>query len=277
MCIIHKGFRGFRALSPASILGGKLTGLKPAIPYEIIHETLRVILLDANMKRLFLIGLVITFFSCQNETRNELDKEIEVINDIFLQLPQYIQFYNFNFQIPPPPPIYNEKGEFIGIDTVIQHENLRKINKEFKTRNIDTSEIVLALSDTLVINNYFENSDSYISDTILENYHSIIKSKIENEKVPLKIELKEIVETGKYKLKYYSEFPPGRQIFREKYNFIFGGVITLSRVYFNHNYDRAIIFCDYWCEFDCWTSRALFLEKVDGKWKIVYSKLLGIA
>jgi hypothetical protein len=37
MCIIHKGFRGFRAFSPASILGGKLIGLKPAIPYEIIH------------------------------------------------------------------------------------------------------------------------------------------------------------------------------------------------------------------------------------------------
>jgi hypothetical protein len=43
MCIIHKGFRGFRALSPASILGGKLIGLNPAIPYEIIHSTLAVI------------------------------------------------------------------------------------------------------------------------------------------------------------------------------------------------------------------------------------------
>jgi len=40
MCIIHKGFKGFRALSPASILGGKLIGLKAAIPYEIIHSTL---------------------------------------------------------------------------------------------------------------------------------------------------------------------------------------------------------------------------------------------
>ncbi len=37
MCIIHKGFRGFRAASPASILGGNLIGLKPAFPYEIIH------------------------------------------------------------------------------------------------------------------------------------------------------------------------------------------------------------------------------------------------
>ena len=40
MCILHKGFRGFRTLSPASILGGNLTGLKPAIPYDTIHSTL---------------------------------------------------------------------------------------------------------------------------------------------------------------------------------------------------------------------------------------------
>lgn len=44
MCIIHKGFRGFRAVSPASILGGNLIGLKPAIPYEIIHSTLCAII-----------------------------------------------------------------------------------------------------------------------------------------------------------------------------------------------------------------------------------------
>ena len=42
MCIIHKGFRGVRAFSAASILGGILIGLKPAIPYEIIHVTLGV-------------------------------------------------------------------------------------------------------------------------------------------------------------------------------------------------------------------------------------------
>lgn len=33
MCIVNKGFRGFRAVSPASILGGSLIGLMPAIPY----------------------------------------------------------------------------------------------------------------------------------------------------------------------------------------------------------------------------------------------------
>jgi hypothetical protein len=43
MCIIHKGFRGFRAMSPASILGGSLLSIKSAIPYEIIHKPLAVI------------------------------------------------------------------------------------------------------------------------------------------------------------------------------------------------------------------------------------------
>ena len=230
------------------------------------------------MKRILFIGLLVTIFSCQSETRNELDKEIEVVNDIFLQLHEYIHFYNMSLPIPPPPPpIYNENGEFIGIDTVAQLKILSKIDEEFKARNIDTSIIVLALSDTLVNNDHFEFSESYISDTIFENYHSIAKSIIECDKKPVKLELNEIVETGKYKLKYYSEFPTGRQIFLEKYNFNFSGVITLSRVYFNKNYDKAIIFCDYWCEFDCWTGNALFLEKIDGKWKIVNSKLLWIA
>ena len=40
ICIVHKGFRGFRTLSPASILGGNLIGLKSAIPYDTIHSTM---------------------------------------------------------------------------------------------------------------------------------------------------------------------------------------------------------------------------------------------
>jgi hypothetical protein len=43
MCIVHKGFRGFRAVLPASIFGGNLMGWKPAIPYDTIHSTLGAI------------------------------------------------------------------------------------------------------------------------------------------------------------------------------------------------------------------------------------------
>ena len=42
MCRIHKGLRGVRAFSPASIFCDNLIGLKSAIPYEIIHSTLAI-------------------------------------------------------------------------------------------------------------------------------------------------------------------------------------------------------------------------------------------
>jgi hypothetical protein len=44
MCIVHKGFRGFRAVSPASILGGKLIALNFLIPYDTIHSPLYAML-----------------------------------------------------------------------------------------------------------------------------------------------------------------------------------------------------------------------------------------
>jgi hypothetical protein len=40
MCIVHKGFSGFRAVSPSLILGGNLIGLRLAIPYDTIHSAL---------------------------------------------------------------------------------------------------------------------------------------------------------------------------------------------------------------------------------------------
>jgi len=66
MCIVHKGFRGFQAVSPASILGGNLLGLKPEIPYDTIHSTLCVIRhissseIDLNANYLFLQCLLNT-------------------------------------------------------------------------------------------------------------------------------------------------------------------------------------------------------------------------
>ncbi len=38
MCIIHKGFRDFRALSHVLNLACNLIGLKSEIPYEIIYQ-----------------------------------------------------------------------------------------------------------------------------------------------------------------------------------------------------------------------------------------------
>lgn len=37
MCMVHKSFRGLRAVSPVSVLGGNLIGTKLKIPYAPYH------------------------------------------------------------------------------------------------------------------------------------------------------------------------------------------------------------------------------------------------
>ena len=51
MCIVHKGFRGFRGASPASNLGGNLIGKKPAFPYDTIHSPLCFMLKERQIVR----------------------------------------------------------------------------------------------------------------------------------------------------------------------------------------------------------------------------------
>lgn len=51
MCIIHKGFRGLRAISSVSIFGGNLIILKSTIPYEIIHSPLAHIKNNVRRKK----------------------------------------------------------------------------------------------------------------------------------------------------------------------------------------------------------------------------------
>tara|TARA_B100000508_G_scaffold55003_1_gene42582 strand:+ start:2449 stop:3345 length:897 start_codon:yes stop_codon:yes gene_type:complete len=69
MCIVHKGFRGFRAVSASSILGGNLIGLKSAIPYSTIHSPL-----PCMMKAItFIIPLIFTFISCNQSVQNKVN------------------------------------------------------------------------------------------------------------------------------------------------------------------------------------------------------------
>ena len=60
MCIIHKGFRGKRAVLPASILVRNLISLNPTILYEIIHANVAHNINNA-MKHLYLILVIIHF------------------------------------------------------------------------------------------------------------------------------------------------------------------------------------------------------------------------
>ena len=121
------------------------------------------------MKNIILIFLLLLIIGCQNNSSNRIDFEDEVLNDVFLQIPDFIHFNAYYTPYPPPPkPIANEKGEFEYEDTVEWNKANLKYEQEIKELNIDTTKVVLAVYDTL-INNIWEirNYDSFLKDSSL--------------------------------------------------------------------------------------------------------------
>jgi len=80
MCIIHKGFRGNRELSPASIFAGNMTGLKSEIPYEIIHSTL------CTSKTNSAIDETFEYFNISSIRHIFITKNNDTTRDIFKQV-----------------------------------------------------------------------------------------------------------------------------------------------------------------------------------------------
>ena len=225
------------------------------------------------MRKLVILGLFITTISYQNKFESEINREIQVINDIFLQIPEKITFYNYNTPIPPPPPLISSE-----YDTPLYEKLMNEYELELKKIDYDTSIVILVFYDTLISGNTkIDHLEHYLNDTTYGDYSSILNSLIRNEKEPFIVDLNSITQTGKYRLKYYSEFPQGKQFFREEYNFNFGGFLLLSRIYFNETYDMALLYCEYACGIDCSTGNIILLEKVDTKWTIQEVRMIWIS
>lgn len=220
-----------------------------------------------------ILGLFTAVISCQNKFEPEIDKEIQVINDIFLQIPEEITFYNYNTPIPPPPPPTSS-----GYDTALYEKLMNEYELKLQKIDYDTSIVILAFYDTLISGNRkIDYLEHHLNDTTYGEYSPVFNSLIRNEKEPSVVDLNSITRTGKYELKYFSEFPQGKQFFREEYNFNFGGFLLLSRIYFNENYDKAVLYCQYACGMDCSTGNIILLEKVDTKWKIKEVRMIWIS
>ncbi len=82
MCIVHKGFRGLRAVSSALNLGGNLIGLKPAIPCDTIHLPLPASLKETvqNNNTMKLKNVKIEKYkSFENNQEFEIENDITIL------------------------------------------------------------------------------------------------------------------------------------------------------------------------------------------------------
>lgn len=125
MCIVHKGFRGKRALSSASILGGNLIGLKPAIPYDTIHSTFGAIRKKNKLVKKITILLfgIILLVSCETTKSVVIKSGVQVSNQNSL-------FFENNRK---GELIFNKNNGMNGPVTMISALEYDNLNRETKS------------------------------------------------------------------------------------------------------------------------------------------------
>ena len=140
MCIVHKGFRGFRALSPALILGGKLIGLKPAIPYDTIHSPLCLIFRKTEkMKKIIFLAILI-FVAVKSFSQEEVFFTKEELKSDLDRLKVLIE------RIHPEPYFKYERNKFYSDIDSIKNKLDKNISKH--AFYLIITEIISKFSDT---------------------------------------------------------------------------------------------------------------------------------
>ena len=92
------------------------------------------------------------------------------------------------------------------------------------------------------------------------------------------LNLSEIENRKRFILKHSSEFPEGFKIWeRENYNFLFSGILRMSRIYFNKEKLVGVFYCSYACGRLCGEEAIICIRKINDKWIIEKNILLGVS
>jgi len=156
----------------------------------------------------------------------------------------------------------------MGYDTAEYKKKLDGI----KTRdgNIGDSIWVIAVFDTLISclneNLNIESVREQLSGRgYIEAFNAMKNPSITSQ--PL--DLSKIGKREEFTLKYYSEFPEGFQIWeRENYDFLFSGILEVSRIYFDRKRQFGLLYSSYVCGRLCGEGAIICIHKIDDKWVI---------
>ena len=223
-----------------------------------------------KLLNLVLLILIILFCSCEKKLTN-LEFEKNVMTEIF---PSLIDSTCIDIRIfLEPPPIvgkiiYDNEGNYVRVDstkgTNEQKQKLLDWKNHIKNIEKDTSKIIIAF-DPLIKDNsrdlkedfktHFKNSKIFLS-----------KEKKETEYI---FDFKNIKLNNKFRLKDIALFPKNNKaIWKAKYNFIFGGVVSFSRIQFDKNRQFGILDGGFVCGRHCGQGFRIYIKKVNNKWII---------
>lgn len=214
--------------------------------------------------------LLIGVLSCRT---NRVDSyEMKVFNEIFDNLVEEMGALD-RFEIPPPPIPFFDNNNPMAYDTV-RYTEIERENMKMK----DTT-FVIAVFDTLFTCDNLNLDVEYIGKQLVEPDYIEALNSMNNRLIQsYPLNLSEIENRKRFILKHSSEFPEGFKIWeRENYNFLFSGILRMSRIYFNKEKLVGVFYCSYACGRLCGEEAIICIRKINDKWIIEKNILLGVS
>ncbi len=221
---------------------------------------------------IFFLILLISISSCEKKAV-EFEFEKAVMTEIFPSLVDSI-CVDSRKMLPPPMlgvDVTDKEGHVFRDSTKATKNQLieyRKWKKERERIEKDTSKVVIAFDPFLkkgdfyfLNNNNLEKKYPFL-DTCIEDDDTIKAYRFDYEKLKLH---------NNFKLKNLSEFPEEKyrnEIYDLKYDFVFSGVLYLSRIQFDKQRQLGILEAGFSFCGRCGRSFIVYIKKVDGKWVI---------
>lgn len=139
--------------------------------------------------------------------------------------------------------------------------------------------LVIAVFDTLFtcynLDLNIENIEKQLPEL---SYIDALNALKDSSIVSQPLNLSELESKKNIKLKYYSEFPKGFKIWkRENYDFLFSGVLRMSRIYFDKKKQVGLFYCSYACGRLCGEEAIICIRKISNRWSIEKTILLSVS
>ena len=226
------------------------------------------------MKKCFIVMvLLIGVLSCRT---NRVDSyEMKVFNEIFDNLVEEMGALS-SFEIPPPIPFF-DNNKPMAYDTVRYEQKITEIERE--NMKMKDTTFVIAVFDTLFTCDNLNLDVEYIGKQLVEPDYIEALNSMNNRLIQsYPLNLSEIENRKRFILKHSSEFPEGFKIWeRENYNFLFSGILRMSRIYFNKEKLVGVFYCSYACGRLCGEEAIICIRKINDKWIIEKNILLGVS
>lgn len=219
----------------------------------------------------FLI-LLILISSCEKKTV-EFEFEKAVMTEIFPSLVDSICVDSRKMLPPPMLGVYvTDKEGHVYQDstkaTKVQLIEYRKWKKERERIEKDTSKVVIAFDPFLKKGDFLFSNNNNLEkkypflETYIEDDDTIKAYRFDYEKLKLH---------NNFKLKNLSEFPKEKfrnEIYDLKYDFVFSGVLYLSRIQFDKQRRSGILEAGFSYCGRCGRGFIIFIKKKDAKWVV---------